>query len=83
MNDDKMFGAYTAHVRAKNADIAALLARIATLKTQLADGRYQIQRLFEACGDGTGSLDSGWVIVVATKALEALSIAAAKEKGVK
>lgn len=32
-----------------------------------------IQRLFDACGDGAGKLDAGWVIVVATKALEALS----------
>jgi hypothetical protein len=31
-----------------------------------------IQRLFDACGDGSGKLDASWVMVVATKALEAL-----------
>ncbi len=32
-----------------------------------------LQRLFEACGDGSGKLDASWVMTVATKALEALN----------
>jgi len=32
-----------------------------------------LRRIFEACGDGSGKLDSGWAIAVATKAMEALS----------
>lgn len=35
--------------------------------------QLHLQRLFDACGDGSGKLDAGWVMAVVTKAREALS----------
>ncbi len=35
--------------------------------------RGHLDRLFEACGDGSDKLDAGWVMTVVTKAREALS----------
>lgn len=35
--------------------------------------QHHLQRLFDSCGDGSGTIDATWVMVVVTKAMEALS----------